>query len=114
MSFVGHDAGTGIAPTTCARWCSTCAAGSATTGPASSRCAGVAKDRPLVVVATNEPARRWGVKAGDLVQVAAQILGGGGGGKDDVAQGGGTDATKVAEALARVEHAVGERVTAGR
>ena len=76
--------------------------------------AGVAKDRPVVIVATNEPARRWGVRAGDLVEVAAQTLGGGGGGKDDVAQGGGTDATKVAEALARVEHTVGERVTAGR
>jgi alanyl-tRNA synthetase len=46
--------------------------------------------------------------------VAAQALGGGGGGKDDLAQGGGSDATRVTEALARVEHAVGERVTAGR
>ena len=76
--------------------------------------AGVAKGRPVVIVATNDPARQWGVRAGDLVKVAAQTLGGGGGGKDDVAQGGGTDATKVAEALARVEHTVGERVTAGR
>jgi len=76
--------------------------------------AGVAKERPVVIVATNEPARQWGVRAGDLVKVAATTLGGGGGGKDDVAQGGGTDATRLGEALARVEHAVGERVTAGR
>ncbi|MFN8077507.1 MAG: alanine--tRNA ligase [Kineosporiaceae bacterium] len=73
---------------------------------------GVAKDRPVVVIATNEEARRWGVKAGALVREAASVLGGGGGGKDDVAQGGGTDATKVVEALQRVEHAVGSVVTA--
>ncbi|UER54152.1 alanine--tRNA ligase [Kineosporiaceae bacterium SCSIO 59966] len=74
--------------------------------------AGTAKGRPVVVVATNAEARRWGVRAGDLVRVAAQVLGGGGGGKDDVAQGGGTDAGKIGEALTRLEHAVGETVTA--
>ncbi|GAB2694231.1 alanine--tRNA ligase [Thalassiella azotivora] len=73
--------------------------------------AGVAKERPAVVVATNEEARRWGVKAGALVKVAAGVLGGGGGGKDDVAQGGGSDPAKVADALAQVEHAVGQAVT---
>ena len=83
-------------------------------GPAVVAVAGVAKDRPLVVVATNPTAREWGVKAGALVRLAAQTLGGGGGGKDDLAQGGGTDASKVAEALRLVEHAVGETVTAGR
>jgi alanyl-tRNA synthetase len=72
---------------------------------------GVAKDRPLVVVATNDEARTWGVKAGDLVREAAAVLGGGGGGKDDVAQGGGSDATRVQDALRRIEHVVGERVT---
>jgi alanyl-tRNA synthetase len=75
---------------------------------------GSAKGRPVVVVVTNEEARRWGVKAGDLVREAAQVLGGGGGGKDDVAQGGGTDASRTGEALARIEHVVGERVTANR
>ncbi len=72
---------------------------------------GVAKGRPVVVVATNGEARRWGVKAGELVRAAAGVLGGGGGGKDDVAQGGGTDAARTGEALQRVEHLVGERVT---
>ena len=61
-----------------------------------------------------EGARQGGLRAGQLGKGAAQALGGGGGGKDDVAQGGGVDVTKVGEALARVEHAVGERVTAGR
>jgi alanyl-tRNA synthetase len=72
----------------------------------------VVKDRPLVVIATNEQAREWGIKAGDLVREAAKVLGGGGGGKDDVAQGGGIDAAKVGEALRRIEHTIGERVTA--
>jgi alanyl-tRNA synthetase len=76
--------------------------------------AGVAKGRPVVIVATNQPARDWGVRAGELVKTAATTLGGGGGGKDDLAQGGGTDPSRIDAALADVEHAVGERVTAGR
>ena len=72
---------------------------------------GVSKDRPVVVVATNGLAREWGVRAGDLVRVAAGVLGGGGGGKPDLAQGGGTDAGRTGEALIRVEHTVGETVT---
>jgi len=51
------------------------------------------------------------LKAGDLVRVAAEKLGGRGGGKDDVAQGGGTDASGVADAVAAVEHAIGQLVT---
>src|SRR5919112_2128941 len=74
----------------------------------------VAKDRPVVVIATNEEARRWGVRAGVLVREAAKILGGGGGGKDDVAQGGGTDVSRTGEALSRIEHVVGELVTGAR
>jgi alanyl-tRNA synthetase len=80
-------------------------------GPAVVALAGVSNDRPAVVVATNAEARRWGVKANDLVRIAAGTMGGGGGGKDDVAQGGGTDASKVDEALAKLEHAIGEAVT---
>lgn len=71
--------------------------------------AGVANDRPLVLVATNEAARGAGVKAGALVRLAAGVLGGGGGGKDDVAQGGGTDAAKVGAALAAIVDAVERR-----
>ena len=76
--------------------------------------AGVAKQRPLVVAATNEEARRWGVRAGDLVREAAGVLGGGGGGKDDVAQGGGSRPERLRDALVHLEHVVGQRVTAGR
>jgi len=71
--------------------------------------AGVSNDRPVILVATNEAAREAGVKAGALVRVAAGILGGGGGGKDDVAQGGGTDATKVPAALTAVVDAIARR-----
>jgi alanyl-tRNA synthetase len=73
--------------------------------------AAVSDGRPVVVVGVNATAREWGVKAGELVKAAAQVLGGGGGGKDDVAQGGGSDPGKVDEALRRVEHVVGQRVT---
>ncbi len=78
--------------------------------------AGVAKtgERPGVVVAVNDTARSWGIKAGELVRTAASVLGGGGGGKDDVAQGGGADASKIDDALAALENAVGQRVTGAR
>ncbi len=79
--------------------------------PAVAAAAAAAKGRPVIVVAVNDIAREWGVKAGELVRAAASVLGGGGGGKDDVAQGGGSDPGKIGEALAAVEHAVGRRVT---
>ncbi len=65
--------------------------------------AAVVGGRPIVIVATNDRARAEGVKAGAYVKVAAQALGGGGGGKDDIAQGGGTDPSKVSAALGVVE-----------
>ncbi len=71
----------------------------------------VTSGRPVIVVAVNDRGREWGVKAGELVRIAASTLGGGGGGKDDVAQGGGSDPGKVDEALRQIEHAVGQRVT---
>ena len=79
--------------------------------PAAVAMVSVANGRPVIVVAVNEKGREWGIKAGELVRVAAGVLGGGGGGKDDVAQGGGTDPTKADEALRQVEHTVGQRVT---
>jgi alanyl-tRNA synthetase len=75
---------------------------------------GVVKGRPQLVVVTNEEARRWGLAAGDLVRTGAAVLGGNGGGKPDVAQGGGTEPQRIGDALQRIEHMVGERVTAGR
>lgn len=63
----------------------------------------VPKDRPVVVIAANKAAQKAGAKAGELVGVAARALGGGGGGKPDIAQGGGSDPSKVDEALRAVE-----------
>ena len=50
------------------------------------------------------------LKAGDLVNFVAQQVGGKGGGKPDLAMAGGTDAGKLAGALASVAGWVGERV----
>jgi len=61
-----------------------------------------ANGKPLALVATNQGARDAGVKAGALAKLAAGVLGGGGGGRDDFAQGGGTDAAKLDEALSSV------------
>ncbi len=55
--------------------------------------------RPTVMVACGQQAIDNGVKAGDLAKVAAAELGGGGGGKSDLAQGGGTDASKLQAAI---------------
>ncbi|PRY70363.1 alanyl-tRNA synthetase [Glaciihabitans tibetensis] len=55
--------------------------------------------KPAVIVATNDEARKSGVRAGALAKLASGILGGGGGGKDDLAQGGGSDLTAIDTAL---------------
>jgi alanyl-tRNA synthetase len=55
--------------------------------------------KPVIIVTVNQLAQKQGAKAGDLVRLASQILVGGGGGKPDIAQGGGTDASKISSAL---------------
>ena len=74
--------------------------------------AGVADGKVAVVAATNELAQERGVAAGDLIRAVAPLLGGKGGGKADVAQGGGTDASRLDEALALVATEVGKAVGA--
>ena len=66
-----------------------------------------------VVAATNDEARSRGLSAGELVRAVGPLLGGKGGGKDDVAQGGGTDASRIDEALALVAHEVAKRAVQG-
>ncbi|MFV0633517.1 alanine--tRNA ligase [Demequina sp.] len=65
--------------------------------------------RPQIVIATNQGARDAGVQAGQLVKVASVVLGGGGGGKPDLAQGGGQDASKIADALVAVRDVIASR-----
>ena len=63
---------------------------------------GQADGKVSVVAATNDEARARGLSAGELVRAVGPLLGGKGGGKDDVAQGGGSDASRIDEALALV------------
>ena len=51
-----------------------------------------------------------GIKAGELVKLVCTTCGGSGGGKPDSAMGGGKDATKIAEALAKVEGFVASKL----
>lgn len=61
--------------------------------------------RPLVSAAVGREAQATH-RAGDLVKMAATILGGGGGGKADFAQGGGSDTSKINEAIHALERAL--------
>jgi alanyl-tRNA synthetase len=63
---------------------------------------GVVDGKVSVVAAVNEPGQRRGVSANALVRAIGPLLDGKGGGKDDVAQGGGTDSSRIDEALALV------------
>jgi alanyl-tRNA synthetase len=64
--------------------------------------AAVIEGKPALIVTANPAAQKQGAKAGDLVRLGSQVLGGGGGGKADIAQGGGTDSSKIADALQAV------------
>jgi alanyl-tRNA synthetase len=63
---------------------------------------GDADGKVSVVAATNDEARARGLSASALVGAVGPLVGGKGGGKDDIAQGGGTDASRIDEALALV------------
>jgi alanyl-tRNA synthetase len=55
--------------------------------------------KPIVMIAAGSEAQQKGVRAGELAKIASAVLGGGGGGKADFAQGGGTDASKLSQAI---------------
>jgi len=73
---------------------------------------GAADGKVAVVAALNDEAQARGLSANDLVRAVGPLVGGKGGGKADVAQGGGTDASRIDEAIALVTAEVG-RVAAG-
>ncbi|RIK52647.1 MAG: alanine--tRNA ligase [Chloroflexi bacterium] len=62
----------------------------------------VVNEKPQLVAAVTPDLVKRGVHAGNLVRDAAKLMGGGGGGRPDMAQAGGKDASKLAEALATV------------
>jgi alanyl-tRNA synthetase len=69
---------------------------------------GDADGKVSVVAAVNDEARARGLSANELVRAVGPLLGGKGGGKDDVAQGGGSDASRIDQALALVRTQVGK------
>ncbi|CAM3214380.1 alanine--tRNA ligase [Nocardioides dubius] len=60
---------------------------------------GNADGKVAAVAAVNDAGQARGVSANDLIRALGPLLGGKGGGKADVAQGGGTDASRIDEAL---------------
>jgi alanyl-tRNA synthetase len=70
----------------------------------------VVGDRVHLVAAVTPSLVQRGVKAGEIVKVAAQVTGGGGGGRDTMAQAGGKDPDKLGEALAAARGAIEERL----
>jgi alanyl-tRNA synthetase len=66
------------------------------------------EDRASLVVSVAPALVERGLKAGAIVKVAAEVVGGGGGGRDTMAQAGGRDPSRLAEALAAAQAAVAE------
>ena len=60
-------------------------------------------EKVTLVVAVSDGARTAGAKAGALVKIGSTVLGGGGGGKDDFAQGGGVNASNIADAIREIK-----------
>ncbi|GAA1475641.1 alanine--tRNA ligase [Nocardioides aestuarii] len=73
---------------------------------------GDADGKVAVVAAVNDAGRERGLSANALVGAVGPLVGGRGGGKDDVAQGGGSDPSRIGEALALVAAEVGRTVGA--
>lgn len=57
------------------------------------------KGKPMLLVVLTDDLVKQGMKAGDLIKPIASIIGGGGGGRPNMAQAGGTDSAKLAQAL---------------
>jgi alanyl-tRNA synthetase len=62
----------------------------------------VIEERPMLVVGLTNDLMQRGLHAGKLAGDAARLMGGGGGGRPHLAQAGGRDADKLAEAVANV------------
>ncbi len=69
--------------------------------------------RAQFVAAVSQDLQSRGLKAGDIVKQVAQVAGGGGGGRPDLAQAGGKDPGKVAEAVAITSEIVREQAGKG-
>jgi alanyl-tRNA synthetase len=72
----------------------------------------VQKGKPVFVVSVSDDLVTRGVHAGEIVKVAATVVGGGGGGRPNMAQAGGKDAEKLGEALEQALHSIRSRLEA--
>jgi alanyl-tRNA synthetase len=72
----------------------------------------VVEDRVSLVVSVAPSLVERGLKAGEIVKIAAQVVGGGGGGRDTMAQAGGRDPKKLGEALQAAKAAIRETLGA--
>jgi len=73
---------------------------------------GAAGDGRVHLVASVAPALvERGLKAGEIVKVAAQRVGGGGGGRDTIAQAGGREPQKLDEALDAARTTIAAKLT---
>ncbi len=63
-----------------------------------------------LMAAATDSAVKKGAHAGNLIKVAAKIVGGGGGGRPNMAQAGGKDASKITEALAEARKTAEEQL----
>ncbi len=66
--------------------------------------------KPNFIAAATDDVVARGLRADEVVKLAAGIAGGGGGGRPQLAQAGGRDASKIDEALTAARAAVGERL----
>ena len=62
------------------------------------------EDKVSIVTAVGSKGRDSGIKANEIVQAAALVLGGRGGGKEDFAQGSGTNIQKIKETISTIEN----------
>ncbi|MFN8530743.1 MAG: alanine--tRNA ligase [Anaerolineae bacterium] len=67
----------------------------------------VVDDKPQLVVAVTDDLTKQGLHAGNLIKQIAPVVGGGGGGRPTMAQAGGKDASKLADALAAARSLIG-------
>ena len=70
--------------------------------------ASTADNKITFVASASKEAVAKGAHAGKIIKAVTQLTGGNGGGKPDMAQGGGKDALKIADALNEVENILKE------
>ncbi|MGD0806715.1 MAG: alanine--tRNA ligase [Anaerolineales bacterium] len=70
----------------------------------------IVDEKPIVVISISDDLVARGLSADELARAAAKLLGGGGGGRPNLAQAGGTDPNRLADALQFLRHAAEEKL----